>query len=116
MDRTEILQKLSAQELTVEEAERLLQADSSDELGYAKIDYQREERTGVPEVIYCEGKTAQQVAGIVKNMREHGAEHILGTRCSEEKYLAAAAVCPGLQYDQTARTIVYDPIPVPLNK
>lgn len=116
MNRREILKKLSEQKLTVEEAEMLLQEDSSDELEYAKIDYQREERTGVPEVIYCEGKTAQQVAGIVKNMREHGAKHILGTRCSEEKYLAAAAVCPELQYDMTARTIVYDPEPFPLNR
>lgn len=53
---------------------------------YANIDYEREERTGVPEVIYCAGKTAVQVRGIVQNMREHGQKHILGTRCSREKY------------------------------
>lgn len=90
--------------------------DSRDELSYAKIDYDREQRTGVPEIIYCEGKTAEQVAGIVNNMREHGAEHILGTRCSREKYEAAKKVCPQLEYDELARVICYNPVPFPLNK
>ena len=90
--------------------------DSRDELSYAKIDYDREQRTGVPEIIYCEGKTAEQVAGIVRNMREHGAEHILGTRCSREKYEAAREVCPELIFDELARVICYNPKPFPLNK
>ena len=90
--------------------------DSRDELSYAKIDYDREQRTGVPEIIYCEGKTAEQVAGIVQNMRDHGAEHILGTRCSREKYEAAREVCPELIFDELARVICYNPKPFPLNK
>lgn len=116
MNTTEILQQLSEQKITVEEAQRLLQVESFDELGYAKIDYHRERRTGVPEIIYCEGKTAEQVAGIVKNMREHGGEHILGTRCDWEKYQAAKEVCPELEYDRSARIICYNPNPFPLNK
>lgn len=87
-----------------------------DELNYAKIDYEREARTGVPEIIYCEGKTAEQIRGIVKNMREHGQEHILGTRCSREKYEAALEVCPELSYDETARLIIYNEKPFLLNK
>ncbi len=87
-----------------------------DELSYAKIDYEREARTGVPEIIYCEGKTPEQVQGIVKNMREHGQEHILGTRCSREKYEAALSVCPQLTYDETARVILYNPKPFALNR
>lgn len=90
--------------------------DSRDELSYAKIDYDREKRTGVPEIIYCEGKSAEQVAGIVSNMRMHGAEHILGTRCSVEKYEAAKAVCPEITYDEQARILCYNPKPFPLNK
>lgn len=90
--------------------------DSREELEYAKIDYDREARTGVPEIIYCEGKTADQVAGIVENMRAHGANHILGTRCSREKYEAVKVVCPEMEYDEMARIICYAPEPFPLNK
>lgn len=87
-----------------------------DELAYAKIDYDREARTGVPEIIYCEGKTAEQVRGIVKDMREHGQEHILGTRCSREKYEAAREVCPQLVYDEAARMLIYNEKPFLLNR
>ena len=101
MNTTEILQRLEKKEITIEEAEKLLKAETAtDELEYANIDYEREERTGVPEVIYCAGKTAVQVRGIVQNMREHGQKHILGTRCSREKYEAAKEVCPELEYEE----------------
>lgn len=87
-----------------------------DKLAYAKIDYDREARTGVPEIIYCEGKTAEQVRGIVKDMLEHGQEHILGTRCNWEKYEAAREVCPQLSYDETARMLIYNEKPFLLNR
>src|SRR5271170_4888965 len=35
-----------------------------EDLGFAKVDHHRSLRTGMPEVIYCTGKTADQVAGI----------------------------------------------------
>lgn len=105
MHTTEILQKLSDGHLSVAQAEQLLKTEPFDDLGYAKVDYHREIRTGVPEIIYCQGKTAQQVRGIVGNMVKHGAQRILGTRCDREKYEAAAQVCPGLIYDESARII-----------
>ena len=86
------------------------------ELEYANIDYEREKRTGVPEIIYCEGKTKEQIKGIVQNMRAHGQTHILGTRCSEEKYEAAKEVCPDLEYDALSRVMIYQPEPFPMNK
>lgn len=88
----------------------------TDTLGYAEIDYEREKRTGVPEVIYCAGKTAEQIRGIIENMRAHGQEHILGTRCSKEKYEAAKEVCPELMFDEMSGIIRYQLQPFPLNK
>lgn len=117
MNTTEILQRLEKKEITIEEAEKLLKTETvTDELEYANIDYEREERTGVPEVIYCAGKTAAQVRGIVQNMREHGQNHILGTRCSREKYEAAKEVCPELEYEELSRIMIYQPEPFSLNK
>lgn len=116
MNTKEILSSLAEKKISVEEAENLLKIEPFEELGYAKIDYHREIRTGVPEIIYCAGKTAEQVRGIVENMRKHGGEHILGTRCSKEKYLAAKEVCPELSYDELSRIICYNPNPFPLNQ
>ena len=117
MKTIDILRRLEMKELTVEEAERLLkEGTESQELDYANIDYNREKRTGVPEVIYCAGKTADQVRGIVQNMREHGQKHILGTRCSREKYEAAKEICPQLEYEELSRIMIYQPEPFPLNK
>jgi len=50
-----------------------------EDLGYAKIDNHRCIRTGIPEVIYCEGKTIPQIQGIVKRIARHH-NNILATR------------------------------------
>lgn len=105
MDTAKILQELADGQISVQEAERKLKTEPFDDLGYAKIDYHREIRTGVPEIIYCEGKTAGQICGIVENMLAHGAERIFGTRCSREKYEAVLSVCPDMEYDETSRIL-----------
>ncbi len=105
MDTAKILQELADGHISVQEAERKLKTEPFDDLGYAKIDYHREIRTGVPEIIYCEGKTAGQICGIVENMLAHGAERIFGTRCSREKYEAVRSVCPDMEYDETSRIV-----------
>lgn len=116
MEIAEILQKLSDHQISVEESGNLLKAEAFEELGYASIDYHREIRTGVPEVIFCMGKMAQQVSGIVENMRKHGQKHILGTRCSREKYEAAKQVCQDLEYDELSKMIWYQQEPFPMNQ
>ncbi len=42
-----------------------------EDLGYARIDNHRCIRTGVPEVIYCQGKTVEQIQGIVKKISQY---------------------------------------------
>ena len=82
MDIKEILEKLKLNQITVEEAQKLLEQP----MDYATIDYDRKRRTGVPEVIYGKGKTVQQIKGIVENMLSHHQTDILITRVDEEKY------------------------------
>lgn len=116
MNTTKILQELADGRISVQEAERELRIEPFDDLGYAKIDYHREVRTGVPEIIYCEGKTAGQICGIVENMLSHGAKRIFGTRCSREKYEAARSVCADMEYDELSRIIFYGAPQEPVNK
>ena len=63
---------------------RIREAPYTD-LGYARIDNHRQIRQGFAEVIYGEGKTSEQILGIVRNMYDGGVKTILVTRLSEEK-------------------------------
>lgn len=54
------------------------------ELGFAQLDLHREERTLIPEIIYCENKSTQQILSIIKNILSKK-NLVIGTRCSEEK-------------------------------
>ncbi len=74
------------------------------DLGYAKIDNHRELRVGYPEIIYGEGKTIEQIKGIVEFMLTKG-NNILVTRASEEAYDAVKTICPEVKYSKEARTI-----------
>jgi hypothetical protein len=68
-----------------EAAARLLGQTSYEDLGYAKVDHHRAARQGAAEVIFGQGKTAEQIEGIVNAMIDRGAHNIIITRLSEEK-------------------------------
>ncbi|MFD1774689.1 nickel pincer cofactor biosynthesis protein LarB [Paenibacillus rhizophilus] len=91
-------------ELKVEEALEDLKELPFKDLGFALIDNHREVRTGVPEVIYCAGKTVEQVRQIVEYMLTRD-NNILGTRASAEMYEAVKAICPEAEYNPIGRTI-----------
>jgi len=87
MNQSEALQMLAAVRdgnLSPEEALNKMKTAPFDDLGYAKIDNHRSVRQGVGEVIYGEGKTPEQICGIVSKMLENGAGDIIVTRlCAE---------------------------------
>ena len=80
----QILEAVERGEMTSEEALLQLKAAPFEDLGYAKVDYHRSIRQGIPEVIYGAGKTPAQIIGILKSMKENGQENILITRLSKE--------------------------------
>ena len=89
-DIREMLKKVAAGELSVDNAVLELKkepftAAGYDDLGFAKLDTHRKLRQGAAEVIYGAGKTPQQIAGIVEAMKKSGQETILITRVDEEK-------------------------------
>ncbi len=75
------------------------------DLGYARLDHHRPLRTGWPEVVLADGKTAEQTAGIVAAMSGRG-HPVLATRAAPEVYDAVAIAVPSAQYHQLARCIV----------
>lgn len=71
-----------------------LQMAPFENLRYARVDHHRGIRQGVPEVIYGEGKTAEQIVGILGAMEKERASNVLVTRLSKEKAEKAAAGSP----------------------
>lgn len=109
MTTEEILKKVQMQELTIGEAKHLLDCNDSpvlsyEDLGFAKPDMDRKRRTGFAEVVYCEGKTTEQLREIYKRIYEAEGE-VLGTRASGEQYDALRNDFPGLEYDALSRVL-----------
>jgi NCAIR mutase (PurE)-related protein len=77
-------------------------------LGYARIDNHRCVRTGVAEVIYCEGKTVEQTQGIAARLARHH-DNILATRASREVYEGIREVTEDCTYHPMARIVVIKP-------
>lgn len=88
---TALLARVADGRISPDEAAHALKVAPVTELGYATIDNHRGIRQGVSEVIYGEGKTPEQIAGICAAMREAGQKRILITRLDEEKALAVEA-------------------------
>ena len=109
MDKSEInrlLDLYSQGELNRDETADKLSALGLEELGFATIDTDRYRRTGIPEVIYSEGKTPKQVAEIAGRMHEKGIP-ILATRATRDMYDEVEKRIPECRYHEIARAIVY---------
>ena len=74
------------------------------DLGFARIDHHREIRTGYPEIVYCAGKTVEQVKEIFRVMSERE-NNAVGTRASQEMYDAVKSIIPEAVYYKVARII-----------
>lgn len=73
------------------------------ELGYAHVDLHRQQRCGFPEVIFCEGKASEWVAGVVAKLAEAG-QDCLATRVNAEQAQHLSRLFPQAAQDRLART------------
>ena len=100
-----MLREVRAGKLSIGEAVERLRALPFEDLGFAKVDTHRELRTGFPEVIYCAGKTVEQVVEIARHIV--GRHRVaLATRCRPEVYEAAKAAFPRVACYEMARIMV----------
>ncbi len=73
------------------------------DIGFASIDSHRHLRRGAPEVIFCQGKTPEQAAGIFSTMSKQGS--VMATRADEGHWRAVKAKCSSAVYYKQARII-----------
>src|SRR4051794_1520726 len=82
------------------------------DLGYARLDTDRESRTGDPEVVYGAGKTPDQVVEILRALSEaHPDRAVLATRLTEETVERVLSALPDADLDPTARAVTLGPLP-----
>lgn len=87
-----------------------IQTNSSgfEDIGFAKIDHDRANRQGFPEVIYCAGKTNIQIADIFSNLYQKSTQNIIASRATYENYQVVLTKVPSALYDEQARIIYVD--------
>jgi len=80
-----------------------------EDLGFAQIDHHRQIRRGFPEVIYCPGKTTEQIIKIFASLAEKG-NNVLATRAEEHVFeaLAETKKFPKVRYEELAKAIVLE--------
>ena len=104
----ELLKRVQSGQTDLDAAMNQLKKLPFENLEYARIDNHRCLRTGVSEVIYCEGKTVEQTQGIVQRLVCHH-DNILATRASPEVYEGIRAVTEDCEYHSMARIVVINP-------
>jgi NCAIR mutase (PurE)-related protein len=99
-----ILSQVAQGSLSVEAAQDRLKHFDFENIDYARIDHHRSIRKGFPEVIFGQGKTSDQIIGIMEKMMVHE-DTILVTRLEPEKAVKITPVFPDAEYFEDARLL-----------
>jgi len=105
---TELLEALHRGKLSVAQALEQLRDLPYGELGVAKVDNHRELRQGYPEVVFCQGKTKEQVRKILGYMIRERTHNVLATRAGADLQAAVSDLHPDLRYNALGRTLVLE--------
>jgi NCAIR mutase (PurE)-related protein len=103
------LEKVKAGDITIEQATEHLRHLPYEDLGFARVDHHRQIRCGFPEVIYCPGKTIEQIISIFSSLAAKG-NNVLATRAEENVFdaLSKTGKFPKAIYEKSARAIVLE--------
>jgi pyridinium-3,5-biscarboxylic acid mononucleotide synthase len=106
----ELLESLEAGRTSVDEAVESLRSLPFRQVGHvATVDHHRHLRLGFPEVIFGEGKTAEQIVAILNELaRAPGSTALLATRVDGAKAEAVVPHVPGARYERDARLVVVE--------
>ncbi len=106
---TDIISMIQKGLLGLEEGEKKVRDYFYRDMGHTKLDLQRMERTGYPEVIYCERKTAGQVLDILGALEE-STMPVLLTRVTAEQAESVKARYPEAEFNPLSRTFAFHPL------
>lgn len=106
-----ILENVKSGKLKIEEAIDQLKVLPFEDLGFVKIDHHRTLRKGFPEVIFGEGKTANEIISIMRRLKEKG-QNILVTRLDNKKAKIIKKIFKKSNYYPRSKLLTYITHPV----
>jgi len=107
-----LLSEVASGEKSVEDALENLSTLPFEDLGFARLDHHRALRTGVPEVIYGQGKTPSQIITIIERFVAHSGR-AFATRIPPEAVVLVRDKFPEARYFETARILTVGDFPSP---
>ncbi|WP_225423479.1 nickel pincer cofactor biosynthesis protein LarB [Levilactobacillus suantsaii] len=108
-DQKKLLQAVASHQLDVATALKQLTA-SPTMAEITNLDFDRQQRTGYPETVFGEGKTADQIIDIMRQFTQQG-QTVLGTRITASKAKLVKRQLPNLCYFPIARCLVNGALP-----
>jgi NCAIR mutase (PurE)-related protein len=99
-----LLSAVKQGEVSVPEALKQLESMPFENLGFARLDFHRDLRQGLPEVVFCQNKTPDQIITIMEKLWMHH-DHVLGTRLNPEAAKTVLQQLPQAQYDPISKLI-----------
>jgi NCAIR mutase (PurE)-related protein len=111
------LEQVRNGQVDVDEAMDKLRHLPFEDLGFARVDHHRQLRKGFPEVIFCPGKTSEQIVRIFESLAAKG-NNVLATRAGPETFAALARTgkFPQARYEEQARAVVLEQQELPPSK
>jgi pyridinium-3,5-biscarboxylic acid mononucleotide synthase len=103
----QLFQQVRKGELSPDEAVSRLRHLPFEDLGFAKVDHHRVLRAGMPEVVFGQGKSPAQVAGIFARLAKHGG-NVLATRADAKQFAAVKKKIRNAEFRELARAIVLE--------
>jgi pyridinium-3,5-biscarboxylic acid mononucleotide synthase len=101
-----LLTEMAAGNATIDDALLALRQLPVEDLGFARLDTHRELRQGIPEAIFAQGKSADQVIAIAARLLDKTTAPVLATRVSIETAVALKKEFPGAVLHERARLVV----------
>lgn len=105
MKDREFLENIKSGEMSIEDGINFLKEYNYKEMDFAKIDFQRKERRGFGEVIFCQGKEDFALVEIYKSFRDRH-ESVLGTRATKHQYEIVKKEVSEAEFNETAGTLM----------
>ena len=105
-----LLNELCEGKVAVGDAYAQLQELPFKDLGFARVDTHRAIRQGMPEVIYCPGKTVEQIVAVASALRENH-NLIIGTKASPELATAIKKQMPEVNYYPLGKIVLWGELP-----
>jgi len=102
----QILDNVAMGKMSVEDASQKLMHLSFEDIDYAHIDHHRSLRKGFPEVIFGQGKTADQIIGIMEKMLLQE-KVVLVTRIDVDQANRVIECFPDAVYHKEAKMVVW---------